>query len=185
MNSTLLQGQVRKSSNRLIAALAEERQAYDLGADNPEDATILGRWRTARNKVLREADYYATALANYLEAMASALAHGTPAGRQWPTLPAESRKPELPEDAAGNHRSGSNIGSRRTVRRCKKRRSIDLLRRRQGQRPGSVCVAADIPQVKLPHIATIAIQEITVCPGAGRPSTSSSARKPPRAPRQT
>jgi hypothetical protein len=103
MNSTLLHGEVRESADRLIAALAEEKRANDLGADNPDDATALGRWKRARRKVLRAADYYVGALENYLEAVVSTLAQGRPAGPQWPTLTAEPRRPALAEDPAKNY----------------------------------------------------------------------------------
>jgi hypothetical protein len=112
MNSTLLHWEVTESVERLVAALAEEQKANDLGATNPKDATIRVRWRTARQKVLRAADYYVSALDNYLEAVLSAVTHGKPGGPGLPTLSAESRKPELAADLTRNYRT-------RTVRRCR------------------------------------------------------------------
>ena len=76
MNSTFLQWQVIESFNRLIGALADEQKAHDLCADNPGNATKVGRWRTAQRRVQRTADCYSSGLKDYLEAVLSAMAHG-------------------------------------------------------------------------------------------------------------
>jgi hypothetical protein len=136
MNSTLLYWEVTESAERLAAALAEEQEANEFGADNPEDGTIFGRWRTARKKVLLAADCYASALEDYLEAVVSAVAHVKLAGPQWPTSPAEPRRLELAGDLTKSYRTS-------TVRRC----------RASANRPPSMlaasatadrCVTADI-----------------------------------------
>jgi hypothetical protein len=133
MNSTLLHWEVTESAERLVAAIAEERKASDPGANNPGDTTIIRRWKTARRNVLRAANCYASALENYLEAVVSALARGELAGPQWPTLPLESRRPELVGDLPKNYRTS-------TVRRC--RTSVH----RPPSPPAAVerCVTADI-----------------------------------------
>lgn len=112
MDSTLLYGEVRESGERLVAALAEERKAHALGADNPNDTALLGRRKVLRKEVLRAADHYSNALENYLEAVVSTLGRVSPAGPPWITSPPESRRPELVGDLTKNYRTS-------TVRRCR------------------------------------------------------------------
>jgi len=67
-----------ESGDRLVDALAEEKNAADQGTGYPEDVTTPERWRTASRAVRHAAEYYTIALENYRQAVLSELARRKP-----------------------------------------------------------------------------------------------------------